>query len=660
MMLSRILGSTSLAKVPTPFNPASKSPAPAQTTTSADRLASAKESSEARFKAAAKTVGDALPAAANEHYQKAVQDRWNHIHEKIFSPLGSRLKKNDFSQMLSNAISKASKEIDAALDRLSIDADRSSLLANRKEASALPQLTKSKDGRFNLIRKAPPIENLVLRGGGAKGISYGAALEQYQLSGYLDGLKRIAGSSAGALTATCLACGVSASQFDKIDSEQLFKSAASTYLKDIQNIYPDLKFVASKGILTGLSAVRTVDTSTAERVHNFLSEHFDTPAFQKRLLQIVDEHKEDQGFAVDVTQRLLRLMEKPDFDQSRQDKLITFRDLSLLHQLAPDTFKELTLTAWDPDNKCTVYFDKDKTPDIPLCYAARSSMSFPVAFKPVAMDIGDDQGTRTLIDGGVGSNLPVEVFEPPSADPIEKELNAAKTLMFVFDMQGMAYQVMTSGGVATSNLEQEREKAIKVRKNSFIAKVYTWFLGTDPKQTRFEDQNKLWNAGPNAVPVFHGTISSTSANVSTSRAHAARLQAATKALEQIRQRENQAYFISCSTLDEVARQLSADEKKALEALPAQPNSPDLKSTADKAQAAERKAEQEAKREALRVAEQTSSGQAVHEAQAALRLANASLKAASAARMAADGALLLRQLADHLNPTAHSPIHDTLV
>jgi hypothetical protein len=276
------------------------------------------------------------------------------------------------------------------------------------------------------------------------------------------------------------------------------------------------------------------------------------------------------------------------------------------------------------------------------------------------MNIGDGQGTRTLIDGGVGSNLPVEVFEPPSADPIEKELNAAKTLMFVFDMQGMAYQVMTSGGVATPSLKQNWEGALKTRKNSLIAKMCTWFLGKDFMQTRFEDQNKLWNAGPNAVPVFHGTIGTTSANVSTSRAHAARLQAATEALEQIRQRESQAYFISCSTLDEVARQLSADEKKALEALPAQPNSPDLKSAADKAEAAERKAEQEAKREALRVTEQTSSDQAVYEAQAALRLANAALKAAIATRIAADGELLLRQLADHLNPTAHSPIHDTLV
>ena len=660
MMLSKILERTNLATLPTPAHVSSTRPAPISTGTPAERLAAAKNSAKSLFEKTARTIGDVLPNAANEHYQESVQDRWNHIQEQIFSPLESRLKKADFSQTLGNAISKASKEIDAALQRLKIDADRSALLAGRTEASALPQLTKSKDGRFNLIRKAPPIENLVLRGGGAKGVSYGAALEQYQLSGYLDGLRRIAGSSAGALTATCLACGVSASHFDKIESEQLFKSAASTYLKDIQNTYPDLKFVASKGVLTGLSAVRTVDTSTAKQVHDFLTQHFATPAFQTRLFKLVDQHQGDDNFAADITQRLLTLIETPDFDQSRQGKMITFRDLSLLHQLAPDTFKELTLTAWDPDKKCTVYFDKDKTPDIPLCYAARSSMSFPVAFKPVAMDIGDGQGTRTLIDGGVGSNLPVEVFASVSADPIQNEVTAAKTLMFVFDMGGMAYQVMTSGGVATPSLQQEREATMKTRKNSFTAKIFTWFLGRDPRQTRFEDQKKLWNAGPNAVPVFHGTIGSTSANVQSSRAHAARLQAATEALEQIRQRESQAYFISCSTLDEVAVQLSAAEKKALDALPAQPTSRDLKSAADKAKAAESKAEQEAEREAARVVQQTSGGHAVHEAQAALQLANAALRAAKAARVAADEALLLRQLADHLSQPANNAIHDTLV
>jgi predicted acylesterase/phospholipase RssA len=660
MMLSKILERTSLAELPASTQPSTKSLPPTRTETPTERLTSAKDSAKSLFESKAKTLGAVLPSSAKEHYQKAVQDRWMYLQEKIFTPLESRLNKSDFSQMLGNAISKATKEIDAALQRLNIDADRSVLLANRKEASTLPQLTKNEKGDINLIRKAPPIENLVLRGGGAKGISYGAALEQYQLSAYLDDLKRIAGSSAGALTATCLACGVSASQFDNIESEQLFKSAASTYLKDIKNVYPDLTFAESKGILTGLSAVRTVDTAIAEQVHRFLAQHFATPTFQTRLFTLVDAHIDNPGFAADLTERLLRLMEKPDVEQSRQGKMITFRDLSLLHQLAPDTFKELTLTAWDPANKCTVYFDKDKTPDIPVCYAARSSMSYPVAFKPVAMDLGDGQGKRTLIDGGVGSNLPVEAFESTSPHPIDKEINAAKTLMFVFDMNGLAYQVMTSGGVATTALQEAREEAMKTQRNSVIAKVCHWFLGKDPRDTRFEDQEKLWNAGPNAVPVFHGTISSTSANVHTSRAHAARLQAATEALAQIRQRESQAYFISCRTLDEAARQLSEAEKKALGALPRQPTSGDLQRAADKAKAAEQKCEQEAKREAERVAEQTTSGQTVREARAALQIADAALKAAKAARIAAEGELLLRQLADHLGQPVNSTLQDARV
>lgn len=660
MNLSKILERTSLARLPTSAHVSSSSPAPVRTETAAERLTAAKNSAKSLFDGKAKTIGDVLPNAANTYYQQAVQDRWNHIQEKIFSPLESRLTKSDFSRKLGHAISKASKAIDAAAQRLKIDADRSALVADRAEASALPQLTKRTDGGFTLIRKAPPIENLVLRGGGAKGISYGAALEQYQLSGYLDSLKQIAGSSAGALTATCLACGVSASQFDKIESEQLFKSAANTYLKDIQNIYPDLRFAEPKGILSGLSAVRTVDTSSAEHVHQFLTQHYETPAFKTRLRQLVDEHKKDANFAAETTDRLLQLMEKPDFTLSREGKMITFRDLSLLHELAPDTFKELTLTAWDPDKKCTVYFNKKDTPDIPLCYAARSSMSIPVIFKPVAMDLGDGQGMRSLIDGGVGSNAPVEVFASKSKDPIEHEMNAAKTLTFVFDMRGLAYQVMTSGGAATPELQEARNQAMQTRKNTVIARIFTWFLGKDPGQTRFEDQKKLWDAGPNAVPVFHGTISSTSANVDTSRADAARLQAATEALEQIRQRENQACFISCSSLDEVAKQLSPAEKKALDALPAQPTSRDLKSVADKARAAERKAEEEAQREAERVAKQTSGSQTVHEAQEALRIANAALREAKAARIAADEELLLRQLADHLSQPANSANLHTLV
>lgn len=254
--------------------------------------------------------------------------------------------------------------------------------------------------------------------------------------------------------------------------------------------------------------------------------------------------------------------------------MITFKDISLLHQLAPETFKELTLTAWDPENKCSIYFDKEKTPDIPICYAARVSMSFPVGFKPVRMDLGDGHGKRNLIDGGVGTNLPTEVFiHPPTtnadsnasnSDSIHDDsLSAAKSLIFTFDMQGNAYRVMYQANFTTPESKQAEQDARTAKKNPLITRVLTWFLGKDPFETDTNDSEKIWNAGPNALPVFHDTIGTMNVKISDTSAHAARLQAATEALEQIRARENQAYYSDFNSLDELVRNLSNDEKQAI-------------------------------------------------------------------------------------------------
>lgn len=51
------------------------------------------------------------------------------------------------------------------------------------------------------------IRNLVFEGGGVKGIAYGGALKVMEEKGILDGLQRVAGTSAGAITATLLAVG---------------------------------------------------------------------------------------------------------------------------------------------------------------------------------------------------------------------------------------------------------------------------------------------------------------------------------------------------------------------------------------------------------------------------------------------------------------------
>ncbi|MCH3835825.1 hypothetical protein LZC17_09890, partial [Campylobacter jejuni] len=90
-----------------------------------------------------------------------------------------------------------------ALDRLKVDAARSELMSNLPQADTRPQIIPRGD-KYVVIRPAPQLENMALRGGGAKGIAYSAGLDQMEKTGMLAGLKHLSGSSAGALTATCL------------------------------------------------------------------------------------------------------------------------------------------------------------------------------------------------------------------------------------------------------------------------------------------------------------------------------------------------------------------------------------------------------------------------------------------------------------------------
>jgi len=61
-----------------------------------------------------------------------------------------------------------------------------------------------------------PYKNLVFEGGGVKGIAYGGALEVLEQSQITPQVEKVAGTSAGAITATMVALGYTASEFIEI------------------------------------------------------------------------------------------------------------------------------------------------------------------------------------------------------------------------------------------------------------------------------------------------------------------------------------------------------------------------------------------------------------------------------------------------------------
>lgn len=59
-------------------------------------------------------------------------------------------------------------------------------------------------------------QNLVMEGGGIRGIAYGGALTELQKQNVLPGIKRVGGTSAGAIQAMLLALGYSPEEITAI------------------------------------------------------------------------------------------------------------------------------------------------------------------------------------------------------------------------------------------------------------------------------------------------------------------------------------------------------------------------------------------------------------------------------------------------------------
>ncbi len=369
---------------------------------------SARQSFEQYFLRETSALADMMGAKGIEGFASDVQTRFDSIVQRTFDALARKDDGSVAGKDFANAMKSAGKQAVMALDRLKVDAARAELLSNLGPVDTRPQIIPRGD-KFVVIRPAPQLENMVLRGGGAKGIGYSAGLDQLEKAGMLAGVKHLAGSSAGALTATCLAAGLNAAQFEKGPADALFRPGMLDALKggaDAARIYPGVRMEG--GLAPAFASLKVIDQTTAQSVRSYLTEHWNTPAFQDRLVALADQGRlDDRQLA-----RLSLLQQTPDFDQPHEDNMVTFGDLKLLNQLAPDKFKQLTLTGWGKTPPGETYFDADTHPDMPVAYAARISMAFPIAFKAVSIETAEG-GRKVYADGGIGSNMPSEVFTRP-------------------------------------------------------------------------------------------------------------------------------------------------------------------------------------------------------------------------------------------------------
>lgn len=210
--------------------------------------------------------------------------------------------------------------------------------------------------------------NLVFEGGGVLGIAYAGALRVAEDQGIMTGIKRVAGASAGAITASLLAMGYDAKGIQQVVGATNF----SSFMDAPGGVFPSLG-----------RALRRFGWFAGDAFSDWMRE---------RVAQ--------QGFRAELT----------------------FAELAALAEAQPSRYRQLYVVASDLTRGLVVQFDAESTPDVQVWKAVRASMSIPFFFASVTDSIkaalrpdipvesAPGEGVL-LVDGGVTWNYPIDIFD---------------------------------------------------------------------------------------------------------------------------------------------------------------------------------------------------------------------------------------------------------
>lgn len=529
-----------------------------------------------------KMIGSVSGSAA-QMLGEIASDTLNAIMDKTFGRLQGELVASQGQGMTSDPIAmmqSAHTEATELLDMLKESTSKQSF-------NTTPQLVKGEDG-YRLIRTAPQIENLVLQGGGAKGVGNPGALREMREAGVLDGLKSVAGTSAGALTAVSIACGQPQEELEALafgDATALLKGKS----KEAAQLYPDIdmssKYISFKNVNInpfsgsfnllpelqvrkgGLNPQQAapmlieMDKMLCKEVGRLVAGQ--SMQQNEAMVDAYIASPQGQGKTKEEVLERLIVLANPDMTQPRTGKMVTFNDMQMLHQMAPTQFKEIILTGWDGENQTALTFQAgEKYGDLPVAYAARASMAHPGIATGIILP-GD---TNPTTDGGIGTNLPTEAFyggdmveasKDTTGDQATQEIRA-RTAAMIFDDEGKAYKAMhgkhrgmddlPSGGGFQGFLAQNRNyNAVDV-----------------------QDANKAQGAGPNTFVVAHGKVGTFGTGLiinpqSRIDRHIERAEASSRELmvEQLQMREGQAYALEVDSPQDAFTLLSRDEIQSI-------------------------------------------------------------------------------------------------
>jgi NTE family protein len=205
----------------------------------------------------------------------------------------------------------------------------------------------------------PAIKNLVFEGAGIRGVAYCGAIQELESKDIMPSVQKVAGTSAGAITALAISLGYSGNEIQRIIAGTNFRK------------FNDGKYLFPGGI---------------NRTNKYFG-WYRGNKFEDWIEEIIEEKTGN----TDIT-----------FEQ--------------LHQLG---FKDLYVTGTCINKQQLVIFSRETYPAMKVKDAVRISMSVPLYFEAVFVDSSGNvvhhprqkDGLDVMVDGGFIGNFPIKIFD---------------------------------------------------------------------------------------------------------------------------------------------------------------------------------------------------------------------------------------------------------
>ncbi|NUM48135.1 MAG: patatin-like phospholipase family protein, partial [Anaerolineales bacterium] len=246
--------------------------------------------------------------------------------------------------------------------------------------------------------------DLVFEGGGAKGIVFVGAMQEFEARGHTVG--RVLGTSAGAITATLLAAGYNAEQMLAVINERL----------------PDGKPRFS----SFMDAPPRFDQAYIDQsLTSLLFSNIDLPFLPTHVEEKIDEALMKKLMEFTAFRQLFSFVERGGL-YSGELFYLWFREklnaggrllgTSTLREFHQRTGRDLTVMASDTSGQELLVLNHRTAPDLPTAWAVRMSMSIPFVWQEVVwrqewgLYRGRDISGHWIVDGGALSNFPIDRF----------------------------------------------------------------------------------------------------------------------------------------------------------------------------------------------------------------------------------------------------------